>query len=351
MSLAQMSALGAIALTTAITLVACGGESADNGASGSGESSASDSGSSASDFEPVTIDNCGTEFTIEQAPQRATTLEQGATDTLLMLGAADQIAGHSHYKSHPPAGYEDETEQLTLISEDPATSEQLRAADTDFIYSPFELSWDESGAGTREEWAQLGVPTFNNNTECQEYGDNKGKTQFELLERDFTELGQIFGRQDEAQALIKKQNEALEDASDAQAPEGTTFMMLYSAYESDPYVAGGPSILTEMGGLFGMTNVFADVDEEWPTVSWEAVAEANPDVIILGDLPLRGSPGDKWEEKVEILETTPAVQNMDAVKNKKYIVIDGITASASVRTHEGVVEIADALRDGVLDDD
>lgn len=341
MSRAQKSILGAITVATAISLVACGGEAADNSAAGSSESAA--------DFEPVTIDNCGTEFTVETPPQRATTMEQGATDTLLMIGAEDQIAGHSHHKSYPPEGFEEATENLTVISDEPANSEQLRAADTDFIFSPFGTSWEEAGAGTREEWSQLGVPTYNNNTECRDYGENKGKGQFELLERDFTELGQIFGQEEGAQQLIKQQNEALQDAADTQAPEGTTFMMLYSAYESDPYIAGGPSIVSEMGEKFGMTNVFADVDEEWPTVSWEAIAEADPDVIILGDLALRGSPGDTWQEKAEMLASTPAVQNLDAVKNERYVIIDGVTTSASARSHETIVEIAKALRDGVLD--
>ena len=53
----------------------------------------------------ITIDNCGTEVTVQGPVQRATTLEQGATDTLLLLGAKDQIAGYGHQKDLPPAGF------------------------------------------------------------------------------------------------------------------------------------------------------------------------------------------------------------------------------------------------------
>lgn len=62
-------------------------------------------------------------------------------------------------------------------------------------------------------------------------------------------------------------------------------MLLYSSIGGSPYVAGGPSIVTEMGESSGMTNVFGSLTEEWPQVSRKAVAEADPDVIILADLP------------------------------------------------------------------
>lgn len=185
------------------------------------------------------------------------------------------------------------------------------------------------------------------NTECPDYGDNAGKTLFELLERDLTELGKIFGREKEAQELIDKQNDAL--TKSFQAPEGTTFVVLYSSIGGAPYIAGGPSTATEMGEAVGMKNAFADVKEEWPQVSWEAVAEANPDVIILCDLPERGEPGDKWEEKVTDLESTPGTKNMDAVQNGRYIVVPGVAFSASARPAEIIPIISDALKDGVLE--
>lgn len=299
----------------------------------------------AASAEATTFDNCGVNISISEPPQRASTLEQGSTDTLLLLGAKDQMVGYGHQKDAPPKGYD--LEGLKEISPSVPTSEQLRDADTDFILSPFEASFTPDMAGPRQEWSDLKVPTYVSNTECPDHGDNAGKSTFELLERDLTELGQIFGREDEAAALIKKQQDSLKNSF--KAPEGTTFLMLYSSVGGSPYVAGGPSIVTEMGNAVGMKNAFANVDEEWPQVSWEAIAEANPDVIILGDLPARGEPGDKWQEKAADLENNPGTKEMDAVRNKRYIVIPGVTASASARSLEAVDLMSKALQDGIAE--
>lgn len=293
----------------------------------------------------LTIDNCGFDVTIPSPPQRATTMEQGATDTLLLLGAKDRIAGYGHQKDAPPAGYD--LDGIEEISDTVPNTEQLRDADTDFILTPFSLSWEPSQAGPREEWKRLGVATYQTNTECRDYGDNKGKSVFDLLEKDITELGQIFGLEENAQKLVDKQHASLDNAT--KAPEGTTFVLLYSSVGGAPYVAGGPSIVTEFGERTGMVNAFANIDEEWPQVSWEAIAEADPDVIILGDLPERGEPGDTWQEKAETLTSTPGTREMKAVRNGRFIVLPGVTVSASARSYEAIDAISEALDQGVLE--
>lgn len=288
-----------------------------------------------------TIDNCGVQISVEPPVERAVALEQGASDTLLMLGAGDQIAGVGHQKDNPPEGYE----TPNIIAQAIPTAEQIRAVDADFVYSPFALVWTADSAGTREEWDRLGVRTYQSNVECQDYGDNKGKTTFDLLEKDITELGQIFGRESEATEVNEKLRGTVENAN--QAPDGTTFVLIYSSIGGAPYVAGGPSIVTEMGNAVNMTNAFGDLNEEWPQVSWEAVAEANPDVIILADLPVRGEPGDTWQEKAETLKTTPGTKNLQAVKDERYIIINGVTTSPSARSYQGLQQISDAIGNGI----
>ena len=289
----------------------------------------------------TTIDNCGIEISVEPPVERAVALEQGSSDTLLMLGAGDQIAGVGHQKDNPPDGYD----TPEIIAPAIPTAEQIRAVDADFVYSPFALVWTADSAGTREEWDRLGVRTYQSNTECQDYGDNTGKSSFDLIEKDITELGEIFGRESEATDLKAKLRDTVTSAN--QAPDGTTFVLIYSAIGGAPYVAGGPSIVTEMGSAVNMTNAFGEVKEEWPQVSWEAVAEADPDVIILADLPIRGEPGDTWQEKAETLKTTPGTNNLQAVQNERYIIINGVTTSPSARSYQGLQQISDAIGNGI----
>lgn len=287
------------------------------------------------------IDNCGILLDAEQPVERAVALEQGASDTLLMLGAAEQIAGVGHQKDNPPEGFE----TPRIIAPAIPTAEQIRAVDADFVYSPFRLVWTADSAGTREEWQELGVRTYQSNVECQDYGDNAGKTTFELVEKDITELGRIFGHEATAEDLVNTLRDTQATAN--KAPDGTTFVLLYSTIGGAPYVAGGPSIVTEMGEAVNMTNVFADVKEEWPQISWEAIAEADPDVIVLADLPNRGEPGDTWQEKVAALQSTPGTKNLRAVQDERFIVINGVTTSPSARSYQGLQQMSDAIGNGI----
>ena len=297
----------------------------------------------------VHLENCGVAYDVATPVNRAVTTEQGATDTLLLLGAANQIAGTGHQKDAPPTGYEEVAADLQALSPSVPTAEQIRAVDADFIYSPFDSVWTPDSVGTRQEWQALGVATYQSNTQCPNNAGNQGKSQFELLERDFAELGSIFGRQEEARKLIEQQRASLNTARESKAPKGTTFVLLYSTIGGQPYVAGGTSIVSEMGDAVGMTNAFEDVGEEWPQVSWEAIAEANPDVIILADLPVRGKPGDRWEDKVESLQNTPGTSELEAVRNHRYIVVNAVDTSAGGRAYQAVDAIADAVRQGVAE--
>lgn len=288
-----------------------------------------------------TLDNCGVRVPVGEPVERAVALEQGASDTLLMLGAGDQIAGVGHQKDNPPEG----TQTPPILSPAIPTAEQIRAADADFVYSPFAQVWTADAAGTREEWQRLGVRTYQSNTECRDYGGNAGQSAFSLIKKDIGELGELFGRDGEAAELAQRLDSAVAGAN--QAPHGTTFLLLYSTLGGAPYVAGGPSIPTEMGEAVNMTNVFADVKEEWPQVSWEALASADPDVIVLADLPARGKPGDTWQEKVADLEANPGTRNLRAVKEHRYIIINGVTTSASARSYQGLEQWSDAVGAGI----
>ena len=315
-----------ISLISALALAGCAG----------GETDTTTSTDTSAEASAKQIDNCGVMIDAAPTVERAVALEQGSSDTLLLLGAADQ-------KDNPPEGYE----TPKIIAPSIPTAEQIRAVDPDFVYSPFRLVWTADSAGTREEWQKLGVRTYQSNVECQDHGENKGKTTFELIERDITELGQLFAHEDVAADLIQKLRDT--KAGAAQAPDGTTFAMVYSTIGGAPYVAGGPSIVTEMGDSVNMVNVFGDVKEEWPQISWEALAEADPDVLILGDLPTRGEPGDTWEEKVEALKATPGVNSMRAVKEERFIVINGVTTSPSARSYQGLQQISDAIANGITE--
>lgn len=303
-------------------------------------------GACTSQAQPMTsgevIDNCGMPLDLGTPVNAAVTTEQGATDTLLALGQAERMAGTSHLKDAVLPEHQAEFESIPVLSDSIATAEQIRNADADLIYAPFISVFTADQSGTREEWQDLGVGTFVTNTQCRDHGENAGQGYFELLEKDFRELGQLFDAPEPAEELIERQRAAVAAAQEVDAGESVVF--LYSVYEGAPYIAGGTGIAQEMSDLLGLRNVFADVTEEWPEISWEAIADADPDHIILADLPGRGAPGDPWQDKVQMMEQNPAMAHTQAVMAENYIVVPGVGLAPSARSHEPLEILAEELR-------
>lgn len=55
-------------------------------------------------------------------------------------------------------------------------------------------------------------------------------------------------------------------------------------------------------------------ETEWPTVSWESIIAANPDVIVVASLDRNRWALDKAEEKDQIPQKRSAVSQLEAVK-------------------------------------
>ena len=55
-------------------------------------------------------------------------------------------------------------------------------------------------------------------------------------------------------------------------------------------------------------------ETEWPTVSWESIIAANPDVIVVASSDRNRWALDKAEEKIKFLKSDPAVSQLEAVK-------------------------------------
>jgi iron complex transport system substrate-binding protein len=112
-----------------------------------------------------------------------------------------------------------------------------------------------------------------------------------------------------------------------------------------PYMAGccgAPGIITS---TIGGRNVFADTTDEWPQVSWEAVAARDPDVLVLADLSRRTIEGDSLATKIEFLESHPVTARLTAVRQKRYVVVNGADLNPSIRTVDGAEKVAHRLRE------
>ncbi|MFJ7955713.1 ABC transporter substrate-binding protein [Streptomyces sp. NPDC096319] len=331
-----------IALSLALATVGC------STAAGGG-STAAGGPTARSAAEPTTVTSCGRRMSLVSPPKRAVTLDQTSTETLLELGLQDRMAGTANLKTKIPAPYRAAYAEVPVIAPEIATGEQLRAATPDVVIAGSADLYTQDRAGTREELAALKVPTFVSAVDCPQQNP-PGTTPFELLFSDYENLGRIFGAEKRAGELAAAQRAAVAKAGKnaAGAPRGTdrpTVVFLYSAFGGMPYVAGGTGLPSEMSRIVGADNAFDDVDEDWPEVSWEEVAERDPDFIVIGDLSERGRPGDSAAEKRATMAAHPVISRLAAVRDDRIIEVPGIELDPSVRSVHALGLLAAGMKD------
>lgn len=327
-----------IALTLALATAGC--SSAAGGGPGTDTKPAAKTAS---------VTSCGRQLSLTAPPQRAVALDQTSTETLLELGLQDRMAGTANLKTKIPARYRAAYAKVPVIAPKIATGEQLRAATPDFVVAGSADLYTEDRAGTRGELDALKVPTFVSAVDCPRQNP-AGTTPFELLFSDYEKLGKVFGAEERARALAAEQRAAVAKAgaNAAKVPQGAdrpTVVYLYSVFNGMPYVAGRTGLPSEMSRIIGAKNAFDDVDEDWPEVSWEEVAERDPDFIVIGDLSERGRPGDSAAEKRATMTRHPVISRLAAVRDNKILTVPGIELDPSVRSVHTLGLLAQGMKD------
>ncbi|GAA3705816.1 ABC transporter substrate-binding protein [Zhihengliuella alba] len=295
---------------------------------------------------PLTLDNCGTEVTVDAPPERVVSLDQNSTEILLSLGLEDRVVGTASWTDPVLPELEAANEDVPRLADNAPTYEVALGADPDFITASFGRHLNESGVATRDRFAETGIETYLSPTDCE--GDvsiNGGGTRTHLLDieslyTEIRELAAVFDVPSRGDALIADLEERTAEALDGVDAEGAT-VAFWFADTRTPYMAGGYGSAAMLADMSGMENVFAGTADDWPATGWEAVVEKNPDVLVLGDLQRARFPGDKLEEKIEFLESDPLTSTMDAVKNKRYIALHGAEMNPSIRSVDGLEKIGE----------
>ncbi|MET9595369.1 ABC transporter substrate-binding protein [Streptomyces sp. NPDC006516] len=330
----------AVLLTGLVLLTACGG--------GSGPTEAASDGSGAG--YPVTLKNCGRTVTVEAAPRHAVSLDQGSTEILLSLGLADRIAGTSTWTDPVMKGLEKAEAKIPRIAENRPSSEKVLAQEPDFVSASFESTLGKGGVAPREQFEDLGVPTYVSPADCAAK-DNSGsgdgsRTKPLTMDSVYTEvreLARVFGVPERGDALVAGLEARITEATDGIDASGTSLLYWFANSEA-PYLAGccgAPGIITRE---LGAENAFDDTHEEWPQINWETVADRNPDVLVIGDLTRKSQTAESAAKKIAFLESNPATRNMDAVRKKRYVLLSGQAMNPAIRTVEGVERVAAGLR-------
>ncbi|WP_211323359.1 ABC transporter substrate-binding protein [Amycolatopsis palatopharyngis] len=297
---------------------------------------------------PLSVENCDAEVTIEQAPERAVSLNQSATEIMIQLGLAERMAGTSYETDPIPSDIADVYESIPLLTDGLLKHETLLEAQPDFVYSSFASFLTAENAGERAELHELGVPTYLSEFDCTYHEAVEGGATFEMLFDEIETIAEIFDVPDAGEELVAEQqaviDEGLEIAEQIESTQSLVWFYSTAASSSTPSVAGPGGLPQTVTEMLGAENVFSDASTKWPEVSWDEVAARNPDVIVLADLT-RGYPGDTAEEKIEFLKSDPLTSTMDAVVNDRFIVVPGQYMDPSIHSVHALPTVAQGLID------
>jgi iron complex transport system substrate-binding protein len=293
---------------------------------------------------PVVLENCGHEISIESAPQRVVSLDQNSTEILLSLGLEDRMVGTASWTDPVLEFLAAANEQVPRLADNAPTYEVLLGSDPDFVTASFGRHFAGGGVVTRERLDETWIPSYLSPTDCDNGTSiNGGGTRttpltVDALYSEIRQLAEIFDVQARGEALIADLQERADAALDGLDLTGQT-VAFWFADTKTPYVAGRYGSADLLASMTGLTNVFADLDDDWPAVSWESVVDADPQILVLGDLQRDRFPGDRLDDKVEFLTTDPLTRTLDAVRNERFIALHGAEMNPSIRFVDALEKI------------
>ncbi|WP_313816319.1 ABC transporter substrate-binding protein [Citricoccus sp.] len=303
--------LAALVTTAALALTACGGgseaETTDGSASASSSASSSAGTSAEAQSFPLEIeDMAGNQVTIESADSII------ATDNRIFRTLEDWgvelSAAPLGLMFEGTVDYPSDDSIIDLGNHREPNLEGFVEAEPDLV-----LNGQRFSGQTEAIMPLIGDAAFvdTNLVEDEPLEDE--------LRRQTTLLGDIFAQQAEAEALIADFDAAIEDAQGAYDAEQTVVGLIATGGDLS-YAA--PSTGRAIGPVFDMLGLTPALEREGSTnhqgddISVEAIAEANPDWLLVMDRDAATSDAeaDGYQPAAELLEGSEALQNVTAIK-------------------------------------
>ena len=258
------------------------------------------SASTKRDSDGVVIDRLQREVRFSSIPQRIVSLTPASTELMFAIGAGSQIVGVTESCNYPP-----EATKLARVGRGTLESlsrETIVSLQPDLVL----CKWDNH------------QPLM---TMLDEFKIPSLAIGPETLDEFFAEaimLGQVTGRVDETEKLVRQMKQRLESLTSQVKliPESKRRRVFYEVWDEPLMTAGPGSFIEEVLRLGGMNNIFSDAQSNYPNVSDEVVVSRNPDVIL--------SPSTHASQvRVEKLLQRQGWGEVKAIQEKQVFVING----------------------------
>ncbi|AVU74115.1 MULTISPECIES: ABC transporter substrate-binding protein [Pseudomonas] len=274
---------------------------------------------------PLTIQSCNREVTFNQAPKHAVSHDINMTQMMLALGLKSRMVGYSGisgWKSVTP-DMEKILDGLPELAAKYPSVETLLNANVDFFFAGWDYGMRVGGDLTPQTLQPLGINVYELTESCA-FVMKRPPATLEDTYNDLRNLGRIFDVQDHANELIASMQAQVAQVR-KQLPADQPRVFLYDSGEDRAMTSGRLGMPQALIDAAGGRNILDDVQTSWTRVSWENVVERNPEVIVIVDYGEVSA-----EQKQQFLLNNPALQSVDAIKHRRFIVIPYVQATPGI---------------------
>lgn len=326
---------GAAALVTvALAATACGG--ADDGPSAASQAQPTATTAAARpEPYPVTVRNCGTDYTFTKAPERVVTPSVPGTELMLALGLERRLAGVVGAATVLAPEFQPKMAGVNVITErtfPPPSRESVLAVGPDLIVSGYSEDFAATALGDRGELKGLGVSSYLVQGKC---GDSKAT--LDDTYADIENLGKVFNVPAEATAVVAKLKA---EAAAARPAASRLKVLIYAAGREQPSTQGASTLVADLVARAGGENIFPEI-ASFGRFGWETVVERNPDVVLVvttGSFPITTAE--------EFLYGYEPVAGVNAVRNRRVFSVGVNDVQPGPRNGQALVTIAKGLAGG-----
>ncbi len=274
---------------------------------------------------PLTIKSCNRDVTFTQAPKHAVSHDINMTQMMLALGLKPHMAGYSGI-----SGWKAVTPEMNVIldglpelaSKYPSV-ETLLNANVDFFFAGWDYGMRVGGDLTPQTLTPLGINVYELTESCA-FVMKRPPASLQDTYDDLLNLGRIFNVQDRAHEVVVHMQQKIAEVQ-ASLPATKPRVFLYDSGEDRAMTSGKLGIPHALIEAAGGNDILSDIDASWTRINWETVVERNPEVIVIVDYSEVTA-----EQKQRFLETNPALQSVDAIRNKRFIVIPYVQATPGI---------------------
>ncbi|HVP63760.1 MAG TPA: helical backbone metal receptor [candidate division Zixibacteria bacterium] len=264
----------------------------------------------------VLTDETGRRVTVPDHVGKVVALTPAIANTICAIGGESQLAAVTAYTQFP----EQARNKPSIGDIMHPSLERIAAIHPDLVIAMSTLNSPETVRGLERIGIQVYLVTGQ---------DLAG------LYRSITSIGQVLGREREAQAL-SQQLHAREQRIREQAKAGGAGPRVLLLLSIDPCItAGRTAFLTEMITAAGARSVTDDVKQDWIRMSVESLVARNPDYLLtLMDAPF----------SVNELKSRPGWSQLEAVRRGHVLRIDDRLQVPAPVAFDGLEEFARQLR-------